>query len=80
MKHVPELDGLRGLAVALVVFRHYLNHPELSLYGPRWGWVGVNLFFVLSGYLITSILLRTRASQSPIKTKALGSPPKPDEE
>ena len=68
MKHVPELDGLRGLAVTLVIFHHYLNHPALSLYGPRWGWAGVNLFFVLSGYLITSILLRTRASQSPIKT------------
>lgn len=60
--HLPELDGLRGLAVLGVFFYH--SHPRLTgtwLYGPaRWGWSGVSLFFVLSGYLITSILLSAR--------------------
>ena len=48
--HVPGLDGLRGLAVIAVV----LFHSKGLL---RDGYLGVDLFFVLSGYLITSILL-----------------------
>jgi peptidoglycan/LPS O-acetylase OafA/YrhL len=61
-KYIPELDGLRGLAVLAVVFYHC--GPRLKgtwLYGASaWGWAGVNLFFVLSGFLITSILLESR--------------------
>lgn len=57
-QRIPELDGLRGIAIALVLMRHYIHHPSLLLLGPQWGWMGVNLFFVLSGFLITSILLR----------------------
>lgn len=55
---IYELDGLRGIAILLVLMRHYVHHPSLLLLGPQWGWMGVNLFFVLSGFLITSILLR----------------------
>ena len=60
--HVPELDGLRGIAVLAVVF----YHCEARLrYAPvhrivEWGWAGVNLFFVLSGFLITGIILDSR--------------------
>lgn len=57
-QRIAELDGLRGIAIALVLMRHYIHHPSLLLLGPQWGWMGVNLFFVLSGFLITSILLR----------------------
>jgi peptidoglycan/LPS O-acetylase OafA/YrhL len=48
----PELDGLRGIAIALVVFTHlYLPGTD------AFGWIGVEIFFVLSGFLITSILV-----------------------
>jgi peptidoglycan/LPS O-acetylase OafA/YrhL len=60
--YIPELQGLRGIAVLLVVFYHC--HPRLEgtpVYrASLWGWTGVNLFFVLSGFLITSILLESR--------------------
>lgn len=61
-KYVPELDGLRGIAVLCVVFYHC--SPRLVgtwvHYASLWGWAGVNLFFVLSGFLITSILIEAR--------------------
>lgn len=60
--YVPELDGLRGLAILWVVLYHC--KPRLVgtwIYGTSlWGWAGVLIFFVLSGFLITSILLTTR--------------------
>lgn len=60
--YIPELQGLRGIAVLTVVIYHC--HPRLQgtwIYGASlWGWAGVNLFFVLSGFLITSILLESR--------------------
>ncbi len=53
----PALNGLRAIAVLLVLFQHYLgpSHPALN-----WGWTGVDVFFVLSGFLITGILYDTR--------------------
>jgi peptidoglycan/LPS O-acetylase OafA/YrhL len=60
--YIPELQGLRGIAVLAVVVYHC--HPRLEgtwiHYASLWGWAGVNLFFVLSGFLITSILLESR--------------------
>ena len=61
--YLPELDGLRGLAILAVVLYHcdYLQLAKTPLHGAaEWGWTGVILFFVLSGFLITSILLGTR--------------------
>jgi peptidoglycan/LPS O-acetylase OafA/YrhL len=62
--YIPELQGLRGIAVLAVVFYHC--HPRFEctwLYkASLWGWTGVNLFFVLSGFLITSILLESRTA------------------
>ena len=55
--YVPELDGVRAVAVSLVLAEHYTRH-ELPLATGR---TGVILFFLLSGFLITGILLDARA-------------------
>jgi peptidoglycan/LPS O-acetylase OafA/YrhL len=65
--HLPALDGLRGLAVAWVMLHHFnhgaTHHNELvnvAFVTFKLGYFGVDLFFVLSGFLITRILLETR--------------------
>jgi peptidoglycan/LPS O-acetylase OafA/YrhL len=54
--YMPQLDGLRALAVGCVLIAHFV----VPLARFPFGSVGVFLFFVLSGYLITGILLRAR--------------------
>jgi len=57
---IPSLDGLRGLSVAMVVAHHYWGVTGNSFWQRllQCGWVGVDLFFVLSGFLITRIVLQ----------------------
>lgn len=50
---IPELDGLRAVAIAAVFLHHALHLPLM--------WAGVDVFFVLSGFLITGILLDAKA-------------------
>jgi peptidoglycan/LPS O-acetylase OafA/YrhL len=54
---IRDLDGLRAIAVLVVMYSHYLDHKYWFL-GIYWARYGVELFFVLSGFLITLILLR----------------------
>jgi peptidoglycan/LPS O-acetylase OafA/YrhL len=58
---IPELDGLRGLAILPVLMFHLGPNPTriplFAAYITQSGWLGVDLFFVLSGYLITGLLL-----------------------
>ena len=63
--YVPALDGLRGLAVLLVI-SHHVRTPALRGSGQT----GVGLFFALSGFLITSLLLGERARTGRIDLKA----------
>jgi peptidoglycan/LPS O-acetylase OafA/YrhL len=71
---IPELDGLRGMAILLVLVAHYFAVPGIgaaSLLNGYWfrlGWTGVDLFFVLSGFLIGGILLGARDSPNYFKT------------
>lgn len=51
-RYIPELDGLRGIAIIAVLLHHQLTPFSLS-----GGFLGVDLFFVLSGFLITGLLL-----------------------
>jgi peptidoglycan/LPS O-acetylase OafA/YrhL len=62
-KFYPRLEGLRGFSIVLVMISHYIiimNFPQLKFL--NFGFWGVNLFFVLSGFLITGILLRATES------------------
>jgi peptidoglycan/LPS O-acetylase OafA/YrhL len=63
-RHLPGLDGLRGVSIAMVL----LGHLSFSAGSPRWAeplapiaTLGVAIFFVLSGYLITTLLVQERA-------------------
>src|SRR5438270_269209 len=66
--HLPALDGLRGVAILMVLF---FQLTQIDTANPldravrnvlRNGWMGVDLFFVLSGFLITGILLDAKGS------------------
>lgn len=51
-KHIPQLDGLRGVAILMVMCYHFFPNNVIC----NFGWTGVDLFFILSGFLITSRL------------------------
>lgn len=71
--HIPELDGFRATAVLLVLLGHLFYGTVLPPAAYAWmpsvlqqtighGWLGVDLFFILSGFLITGILIDARGS------------------
>jgi peptidoglycan/LPS O-acetylase OafA/YrhL len=61
MRHAPQLDGLRALCVAFTIFNHIGPHPHYLN-----GSVGVDVFFALSGFLITSILAGEKEATSSV--------------
>jgi peptidoglycan/LPS O-acetylase OafA/YrhL len=71
---IPELDGLRGMAILLVLLYHYVSLTPEGSTAPLFqglfaiGWSGVDLFFVLSGFLIGGILLDVRESPNYFRT------------
>jgi peptidoglycan/LPS O-acetylase OafA/YrhL len=72
--HFPALDGLRGIAVLLVMFHHFVREltptSRLAQFAQQVlgkGWVGVDIFFALSGFLITGILLDGKERGVPLR-------------
>jgi peptidoglycan/LPS O-acetylase OafA/YrhL len=68
---IPSLDGMRGVAILLVMFAHFIGSYPIGNSADTWiyavvrsGWCGVDLFFALSGFLITGILLETRTASN----------------
>lgn len=71
LSHLPALDGLRGVAILLVLAHNFATVPLPPTLMGRMveealdlGWIGVQLFFVLSGFLITRILLQTQGASN----------------
>jgi peptidoglycan/LPS O-acetylase OafA/YrhL len=62
--HIPALDGLRAIAITLVL----LFHGQAPYFGG--GWVGVDVFFVLSGFLITGLLAQEYGKRSTINLQS----------
>src|SRR5213083_2578833 len=62
---LPQLDAIRGVAILMVIFHNQTpKYPSLHLQHIfANGWMGVDLFFVLSGFLITGILLDTKHTE-----------------
>jgi peptidoglycan/LPS O-acetylase OafA/YrhL len=75
--HIPALDGVRGLAI-LLVLAHHLLAANTAVTGSTFlnvitlvrtgGWMGVDLFFVLSGFLITGILFDSLGGRAYFRT------------
>jgi peptidoglycan/LPS O-acetylase OafA/YrhL len=74
-KRIPSLDGLRGVAILLVLAnhlagaRHFVSQPVMARMGDL-GNLGVRLFFVISGFLITRLLLSEFTAAQRISLKA----------
>lgn len=64
---IPELDGIRGLAALAVVLAHYFGEPAHGISALTVGWIGVSVFFVLSGFLIGGIIDENRNAPNFLK-------------
>src|SRR5256885_10593916 len=69
--HVPAFDGVRGVAVLLVLWFHApLARVLTPTQRPSGGFLGVDVFFVLSGFLITALLLGEQARRTRVRIAA----------
>ncbi len=66
MNRIPSLDGLRALSIILVVFGHLSYEHWKCVIALSYAALGVRFFFIISGYLITSLLLQERAKAATI--------------
>jgi peptidoglycan/LPS O-acetylase OafA/YrhL len=67
MRRILELDGLRMIAIFGVFCVHFRPAPKHAFDATRLGWTGVDLFFAISGFLITGILLDLRGKEHSFK-------------
>jgi peptidoglycan/LPS O-acetylase OafA/YrhL len=75
--YIPSLEGIRGYAFLLVFFMHYFSRSDFPFQDSKWlypiflfrqtAWLTVPVFFVLSGYLISGILIDTRVREGYFK-------------
>lgn len=69
--YIPALDGLRAVSIALVLLAHLAQDiPEVRAVALASGQIGVSVFFVVSGYLITMLLLREEAKTGGVDLRA----------
>ena len=75
MQRIPSLDGLRAISIALVILSHLVKwkHASLGLM-ETYGALGVHIFFVLSGFLSTGLLLREHKRTETISLREFYSP------
>lgn len=66
MGRIPSLDGVRAIAISLVVMGHWVESNYESDIAGAFASLGRRIFFVLSGYLITTLLMRERSRTSTI--------------
>jgi len=69
VKRIPSLDGLRAISISLVIAGHCLSENHLLSFASVYGNTGVRIFFVISGYLITTLLLREHEKTSTISLR-----------
>lgn len=67
--HLPSLDGLRAFSILLVVFCHILISFKIHLFAFNFALLGVQCFFVISGFLITTLLIKEKCSNGCISLK-----------
>jgi peptidoglycan/LPS O-acetylase OafA/YrhL len=66
VKRIPSLDGLRAISISLVVIGHWVSSHYTSYVALSYAILGVRVFFIISGYLITTLLLNEHARTSTI--------------
>jgi peptidoglycan/LPS O-acetylase OafA/YrhL len=61
MRHIPSLDGLRAISISMVVIGDWASLHYESEVGGAFANLGVRIFFIISGYLITTLLSKDYA-------------------
>jgi peptidoglycan/LPS O-acetylase OafA/YrhL len=69
VKRIPSLDGLRAISISLVIGGHLANWGHAPGFLTQYANLGVRIFFVISGYLITTILLREHVRTGTISVR-----------
>jgi peptidoglycan/LPS O-acetylase OafA/YrhL len=69
VKRIPSLDGLRAISISMVIAGHFANEGYAPLFLRPYAALGVRVFFVISGYLITAILLKEHDRTSSISLR-----------